>query len=259
MVAGSRWLPVGLRARLASWAAPLRAALDPERRAYLRWVRGDYDRFAQAERARILLSIARFCHINRPLRGYYFEFGCHGANTMRLAWRHSRHLFDWTYVAFDSFEGLPEIGEVDKQEIWQRGKLRTEEEGFVRLVTRAGMPRERLITVKGFYDQSLTPALKERLGSHERKAVVVYVDCDLYQSTVPVLEFAKDFLQKGTIIVFDDWNCFHGDPERGERRAWSEFRARYPKLRFEEFVRTNEAQSFIFVGSSVDAPGPAEP
>jgi O-methyltransferase len=244
--------------RLLAALSSLRAILSRERHAYRRWVRDEYGRFGRGERERILLSIARFCHINRPMRGYYFEFGCHGANTMRLAWRHSRHLFDWTYVAFDSFEGLPEIGEIDKQEIWQRGKLKTDEQAFVDLVAGAGMPRERLITVKGFYDQSLTPTLRERLGPQERKAVVVYIDCDLYQSTVPALEFTRDFLQKGTIIVFDDWNCFHGDPERGERRAWSEFRARYPELRFEEFVRTNEAQAFIFVGTNANATGPAK-
>jgi hypothetical protein len=52
----------------------------------------------------------------------------------------------------------------------------------------------------------------------------------------------------GTVIVFDDWYCFHGDPQRGEQLAWNEFRQRHPELRFSEFVRTNEAASFIYVG-----------
>jgi hypothetical protein len=108
------------------------------------------------------------------------------------------------------------------------------------------MTRARLTTVKGFYDQTLTGKLREQLG--EKKAAVVYVDCDLYQSTVPVLEFVKDFLQRGTVIVFDDWNCFWADPEKGERRAWSEFCARYPELRFEEFVTTSMQKSFVYVG-----------
>ncbi len=204
---------------------------------------------------KVFLSIARFAHINRPVEGYYFEFGSHEARTMRLAWRHFHHLFKWDFVAFDSFEGLPEIEEIDKQAIWGKGRLMTSEEDFVRIVTRAGMPRSRLKTVKGFYDQSLTPELQASLLP--RKAAVVYVDCDLYKSTVPVLSFIKPFLQVGTVIVFDDWNCFCGDPERGERRAWQEFRAAHPELRFVDFVSTNEAQAFICVnnGEAVPAGG----
>ena len=57
-------------------------------------------------------------------RGYYFEFGCFEANTMRLAFDCFHHLFDWHYVAFDSFEGLPEIGEIDKQAIWEKASSR---------------------------------------------------------------------------------------------------------------------------------------
>lgn len=210
------------------------------------WVSGAYSPFGMAERERIILSICRFCHINRPIDGYYMEFGCHEAKTMRLAWRHTQYLFNWTYLAFDSFEGLPEIEQIDRQEIWQKGKLKTEEQHFVDLVTGAGMPRERLRTVKGFYDASLTPALAQQLLP--RKAAVIYIDCDLYKSTVPILRFIPPFLQPGTIIVFDDWNCFGGDPARGERLAWREFREAHPQLRFEPFVTTAEAQSFIHVG-----------
>ncbi|HYA39361.1 MAG TPA: TylF/MycF/NovP-related O-methyltransferase [Candidatus Methylomirabilis sp.] len=211
-----------------------------------RWISEVYTQFGLDKRREIFLSIARFCHINRPIDGYYFEFGCHEGNTFRMAYDNFHHLFDWTYVACDSFEGLPEIEEVDKQEIWKRGKLKTSEEDFIRLVTRHGVPKDRLITVKGYYDQSLTTELKSTLLP--KKAAVVYVDCDLYTSTVPVLNFIRDFLQRGTIIVFDDWNCFHGDPEKGERRAFAEFRAREPRLVFEDFVETNESKAFICLG-----------
>lgn len=211
-----------------------------------KWVRDVYQRFLTIEIHRVFLSIARFMNINRPVSGYYFEFGCNEANTMRIAWDSFHHLFDLTYVGFDSFEGLPEIEEIDKQLIWEKGKLAFAEERFIRTMTSHGMPCEKLITVKGFYDDTLTEDLKARFLP--AKAAVIYVDCDLYKSTVPVLTWIVDFLQKGTIIVFDDWNCFCADPERGERRAWREFQEMNPDLRFEEFVSTNEAKSFVFVG-----------
>jgi len=143
----------------------------------------------------IYMSIARFMHINRPIPGYYFEFGCHEANTMRMAWSSFRHLFDLTYVAFDSFQGLPEMEGFDRSAIFHAGNLNTAEAEFVRLVTKAGMPREKLLTVRGFYDDSLTEELKVKLLP--TKAAVIYIDCDLYKSTVPVLAFIRSFLQKG--------------------------------------------------------------
>lgn len=207
-----------------------------------RWVRTRYWQFGQDQRAFVFMCIARFLHINRPSEGFYFEFGCNEANTIRKAWSHFRYLFDFDYVGFDSFEGLPEIAPIDQQAIWERGKLAFDETEFINRATNSGIPRHRLHTVKGFYDQSLTESLKQRFLP--RKAAVVYIDCDLYTSTVPVLEWIVDFLQTGTVIVFDDWFCFHGDPKKGEQLAWSEFRQRHPELKFAEFVKTHEAASF---------------
>lgn len=219
------------------------------------WVGTEYTAFGRAQRKQILLSIARFAHINRPIKGYYMEFGSHEANSMRLAWDTFRHLFDWSYIAFDSFEGLPEMEDFDRSDIFRAGNLATAEEDFVRIVTDHGMPRDKLMTVKGFYDQSLTPELRQRL--EPQRAAVVYVDCDLYASTVPVLAFIRPFLQKGTVIVFDDWNCYHGDPDLGERKAWREFLEAHPDLRFVDFVSTAEGQAFICVDPGDSAPAAA--
>jgi hypothetical protein len=204
-----------------------------------------YTAFGRGERRRIFMSIARFAHINRPIGGYYLEFGSHEGNTMRMAWDSFRYLFDWKFIAFDSFEGLPPMDDFDRSEIFRPGNLATGEEDFVRLVTRHGMPRERLRTVKGFYERTLTPELQAELLP--AKAAVVYVDCDLYASTVNVFDFIRPLLQLGSIIVFDDWNCYYAQPQFGERRAWSEFLGRHPELAFEPFVSTAEAMSFVCV------------
>jgi hypothetical protein len=212
-----------------------------------RWVRDSYLEHVAQERKYLFLCMARFANVNRPIDGYYMEFGCFGAGTMRLAYDNFHHLFDWHYVAFDSFEGLPEIAEIDRQDAWEKGKLATSEQRFIELCRRHGIPADRLRTVKGFYSDSLTPELTRELAP--RKAAVVYVDCDLYLSTVPVLAFIADFLQVGTVIVFDDWNCFSADPERGERRAWREFCEAHPEIRFEPFVQTGMQMSFVCVAT----------
>ena len=207
----------------------------------------DYHRFRELSRRQVFLSLAVFCNHNRPINGYYFEFGCHGARTMRMAWDIFHTLYDWTYVAFDSFEGLPEIQAIDRMPIWKQGDLKTTEEAFIKTVVKHGMARQKLLTVKGFYHASLTEELKQKLLPTQ--AAVIYIDCDLYESTVPILAFVKDFLQQGTVIVFDDWFCFYGNPARGERRALREFLACHPDLVFQDFFQTSETQAFIFRGS----------
>jgi hypothetical protein len=106
-----------------------------------------------------------------------------------------------------------------------------------------------LTTVKGFYDVSLAEELKQRL--QPRKAAVL---CRLrpLSSTVPVLRFLEDFLQPGTVVVFEHWNCLLADPNRGERRAWREFLAASPELRFAPFVSKGLQASFIFTGRTAD-------
>ncbi len=56
-------------------------------------------------------------------------------------------------------------------------------------------------------------------------AHIVHVDCDLYVSTVPVLEFLAPLLGKGSVIIFDDWFSFYDEPDpwiHGEQRAFNE-------------------------------------
>jgi hypothetical protein len=47
------------------------------------------------------------------------------------------------------------------------------------------------------------------------------------------LDFIKDYLVEGSILLFDDYNQFREDDESGERRALIEFEKRNPTFRKE--------------------------
>ncbi len=136
-----------------------------------RWIRREYWQFGQDQRSFVFMSIARFLHINRPVPGYYFEFGCNEANTMRKAWDHFQHLFDLTYVGFDSFEGLPEIAEVDQQPIWEKGKLAFAERRFINRVLGHDIFYGRdPVAIKSIIQTLCESAdLVERVGKNARK------------------------------------------------------------------------------------------
>ena len=58
------------------------------------------------------------------------------------------------------------------------------------------------------------------------------IDCDLKEPTVLALNFIKDILQKGTIILFDDYIFYKGDLEKGEYAAFEEFKSQNPNIKF---------------------------
>ena len=79
-----------------------------------------------------------------------------------------------------------------------------------------------------------------------KSAAIVFIDCDLYASTVPVLNFISDYLEDGAILIFDDWFCFKGSPERGEQKAFHEWLKNNPQFKAVEYHKFNwRGNSFI--------------
>ena len=62
------------------------------------------------------------------------------------------------------------------------------------------------------------------------------IDCDLKESTVLALEFVKPCLQKGTIILFDDFHYYKGDINKGEYGAFKDFKKKYPEIMFRKIL-----------------------
>jgi hypothetical protein len=163
------------------------------------------------------------------IQGDYFEFGCHRCRTFRMALTEARrhNLDNMQFHAFDSFEGLPEPTSDTSMEIWKRGALCTSETAFLEMVYAHGVYTDRVRTIKGFYSESLSPALQREYVDSARKIALVTVDCDLYESAVPVFDFIEPLLQEGSIIYIDDLFAGHkGNPTKGIARAFLEWQNR---------------------------------
>jgi len=170
------------------------------------------------------------------VHGDYFEFGCHRCRTFRMALTEARrHNLDrMQFHAFDSFEGLPEPTSDTSVEIWKRGALTTSEQTFMDHVKKHGLYVDRVKTIKGFYAESLTPALKRQYVDSARKIALVNIDCDLYESAMPVFDFIDPLLQDGAVIYIDDlFAGYKGHPHKGVARAFTEWqkRARWKLVR----------------------------
>ena len=164
--------------------------------------------------------------------GDYYEFGLYRGYTFWTAQKSAdqRSLEGMRFFGFDSFCGLPEVEGSDRQAaIFIPGDYSCSVDEVRGFLTDHEFDWSRAALVEGFYDVSLTDEVKDlhKMGP----AATVMIDCDLYQSTVPVLHFIEDLMQDGTILLFDDWHCFGGDESRGELRAFAEFLNARPQWR----------------------------
>ncbi len=182
----------------------------------------------QAEKALFFRRTFDFLIENR-VRGDYFEFGCHRCRTFRMALTEARrsNLESMQFHAFDSFEGLPDPTTDTSIEIWKRGALATSESAFLDLVRAHGIYVDRTKTIKGFYSESLSPALQRAYVEAGHKIALVNVDCDFYDLAVPVFEFIEPLMQDGSVVYIDDlFAGYKGNPQKGVSRAFREWTKR---------------------------------
>ena len=135
-------------------------------------------------------------------RGWILEFGVATGRTLNqfAKWLPNKFVY-----GFDGFEGLPED--------WT-SRMR---KGFF---ARSRLPRvrENCQLVVGWFDQTL-PIFKHKIKNGP--IALLHVDCDLYSSTVTILNNLKDNIVPGTVIVFDEYINYPGW-QLDEFKAWQE-------------------------------------
>ena len=195
----------------------------------------------------LIEKVARFV-VCEKIKGDYFEFGVFRGDSLVYAYSAFEAQFlsrirlklsgrnekedaeersvmwrDMRFFAFDSFEGLPAPADGDEgSEDFREGMFALDTEVLWHNLRAHGVPRERVDLVEGWFEDTCVP---ETIARHDmNKAAVVWIDSDLYSSAKTVLSFLPGLLQDGTVIVFDDWYSYKGNPRRGEQRAFNEWR-----------------------------------
>lgn len=142
------------------------------------------------------------------VNGYYTEFGVFTGGTMRYMAKRKPHM---EFHGFDSFEGLPSN--------WSGTPL--VKNTFSVKGTFPKVPGNVKLH-KGWFNESLPIWC----GAHLGKIAFIHIDCDLYSSTVDILENLVDRLQIETIILFDEYFNYP-NWENHEFKAWKEFVSKY--------------------------------
>lgn len=219
------------------------------------------------ERSSVMMHVFEFA-TKSDLDGCYMEFGTfQGASFIRayhayMFWLSKARTYNWKLqrnmmYAFDAFEGLPELSSADQQEhytVFNKGQYACSETQFLETLENEGVDVSLVQIVKGYFEHSLNDEAKQRIAS---KAAVIHIDVDLYSSCVPVLEFVTEFLQDGTVLLFDDYYCYRGNPHYGEQRAFTEWLHRHMEWSAQEYLTYGWAGKG-FIVNSTETPSDAE-
>lgn len=202
-------------------------------------VEGDYLEFGVYSGGSFIEAFNTLKHAFGPYQKIHGERTQEDIQELNRLWNNMR------FFAFDSFEGLPNIEGIDKHgKDFAKGKYYCSETNFLKNLSKAGVAMEKVSVVSGLFEKTCIKDTKDKFAI--KKAAIVHIDCDLYASTKTALEFIAPLLTDGTIIIFDDWFCFRGNPNLGEQRAFLEWREIMVGWLFIEYQRTGPwTNSFI--------------
>lgn len=132
--------------------------------------------------------------------GYNLEFGVFSGSTINCI---ATARPDLDFHGFDSFEGLPED--------WDMGAKQVSKDAFDR---KGELPEvsDNVRLWKGWFEDTITEWKRSVSPTGylkpEKHISFLHVDCDIYKSTVTVLEELNDSIVPGTIIRFDELSCW---------------------------------------------------
>ena len=135
--------------------------------------------------------------------GEYLEFGVFNGKTINHI--STERPFNTIY-GFDSFEGLPESW----TQHYKKGYFKVDNLPEV---------NKNVKLIKGWFEDTLPNFIKEK---GDFKVAFIHSDSDLYSSTKTTLDNLKGRIQKGTVIVFDEYLNYPGW-EENEFKAFQEF------------------------------------
>jgi len=159
------------------------------------------------------------------------------------------------FICFDSFQGLPEMSGIDLDgDDFLPGQYACSKKDVVANLEKSGIDLKKFHFVEGWYKDTCVPATREKMSI--KHASICWIDCDIYQSTIEVLNFIKPLIVDGTILVFDDWFCYRGSPYRGQQKAFGEFKEQLQREGdgwvFNEFQREASARVAFFCNRVLD-------
>ena len=174
--------------------------------------------------------------VGARIPGDYCEFGVYKGDTFIHAYRWFSSFKSTKFYAFDSFQGLPKPKGPDAKKGYtsnfKKNDFAFSKKDFEKNLRLANVDMERVVVIPGWFKDTLSHKKTNKYGL--KKIAIAWIDCDLYESAVPVLKFITPYLSPGTVLIFDDWRCFRNNPNFGVQKACREWLKKNPKIKLNE-------------------------
>jgi len=159
--------------------------------------------------------------------GDYLEFGVFTGSSFNYAMQMNRKLqylgdMHTSFYGFDSFKGFGEK-DVDDEHPFFKDDIFSINEKKVKKNIKKFSRGANYRLIDGFFEDSIKG--KDIKEFNIEKSRLVLIDCDLRAPTEIALEFIKSSIQEGTIILFDEYNCYKGNVNKGEYIAFEKFKS----------------------------------
>jgi len=138
--------------------------------------------------------------------GLVCEFGVGSCRSIRM----TQELLplDTSIHGFDTFTGLPQAWGTEPKGAYSTGGVIPKIDGTV-------------FFHQGLFSDTIGPFLESEVVTDDTVLAYANIDCDLYSSTLDILEGFASRIVPGTILVFDEYIC-HPSWRQDEFRAWRE-------------------------------------
>jgi O-methyltransferase len=157
------------------------------------------DQIEPAELGVILSKLQQVLDSNTP--GDIVEFGCYvGTTSLFISRLLQANKSAKKFYVYDSFDGLPDKTKEDESPLgvdFRRGELRSTKAEFVHNYRRASLPLP--IIKKGWFHEVEPSEIPEKIA-------FAFIDGDYYKSIRASLALVLPRMQKGGIIIVDDYD-----------------------------------------------------
>ena len=152
-----------------------------------------------------------YCVKQDNIPGEYVEFGVFKGKSLYHSWKCAKKLKlkDITFYGLDSFEGFP----VENHNFYIKENFHTS----YHKVEKTFKNKENVRLVKGFFDKTLNLEEMQKI----KKISFAFIDCDIYESAIPIFEYLNERVSVGGFVMIDDFSSV--DENRNSiYKAWTE-------------------------------------
>jgi len=179
------------------------------------------------------------------VKGGYFEFGIYEGTSLLAAVKSYKSIqsiksikfykkvFHRKFYGFDSFDdGFKYHDSTEKHQFFAEGDFKSS----YKKCKKRFKKYKNVELIKGYFEDSIQGEKLSEMFPGE-KCAIVFIDCDLKKPASIALEYVKEYLQEGSVIILDDYFAYKGKVELGTCGALVKFLKENKNIKVREFFK----------------------